>query len=70
MTQRHDKFRIKQADELRARAKRVRKHARQLCDDPAGQRLEIFADELEASAQAIEQSPQRTRHSTDSEGTG
>ena len=45
------------AGSLRARAARVRRHARALCDDPAGRRLEEFAQELDAKAQEIETQP-------------
>jgi hypothetical protein len=42
------------AGSLRARAARVRRHARALSDDPAGRRLEEFAQELDAKAQELE----------------
>jgi len=42
------------AGSLRARAARIRRHARALCGDPAGRRLEQFAEELDAKAQEIE----------------
>ena len=50
---RRDKRR-QQAAELRARAGRARNHARVLSDDPAGARLDEFAEELYAAAEAIE----------------
>jgi len=44
----------------------VRKHARALCEDPAGPRLEKFADELDATAEAMEavDRPARKNQST------
>lgn len=51
------------AGSLRARAARVRRHARALCDDPASRRLEEFAEELDAKAQEIESQPPRPLNS-------
>jgi hypothetical protein len=45
------------ASSLRARAARVRRHARALTDDPAGRRLEELAEELDAKAREIETEP-------------
>jgi hypothetical protein len=40
--------------ELRAQAARARRHARDFGHDEVGERLKVFADELEARALALE----------------
>lgn len=65
MTQRYGGVQRREAAELRARAGRVRKHARALSDDPAAPRLERFADELDATAEAMEEIAPENAHATD-----
>jgi len=70
MTQGYGSTRQGHVAKLRAQARRVRKHARALHDDPAAPRLEDFANELDKTAKAIEETPENPLCSSDSEHAG
>ncbi len=70
VVQQQNSERLAEAAKLRARAERTRNHARALSDDPAAPSLKQYADELDASAEAVESATQDCEEQPDSdEGT-